>query len=205
MNIEFNEKDHTYLVDSRPMPSVTQILDLLTYEDFAKIDRSTLEYASRRGTAIHEATEAYDIGGEVEVDAETEPYITAYIDFCHDYKPNYFGIEEQVVNTQQGYAGTVDRYGLLGERPFVLDIKTVASPNRLTYIKVCLQTYLYSLCTDYDNPMLLALFLKKDGTYRLFNCREWWGKNMKDPLMQSAISVLSAHKAIQRLKEKRSN
>ena len=48
----------------------------------------------------------------------------------------------------------------------------------------------------------LKLTQKKDGTYRLFNCREWWGKNMKDPLMQSAISVLSAYKAIQRLKEK---
>lgn len=203
MTIDFNEQDHTYKVDGKPMPSVTQILDLLSYEEFGKIDRSTLEYASNRGRAIHEATEAYDLGGEVEVNSETEPYVMAYIDFCQDYKPNYFGIEEQVANTQQGYAGTVDRYGFLGDRQFVLDIKTVASPNRTTYIKVCLQTYLYSLALGFDNPMLLALFLKKDGTYRVFNCREWWSKNMKDNLMQSAISILSAYKAIQRLKEKR--
>ena len=202
MEIKFDEKTHTYEVDGKSLPSVTEILDLLTYQDFGKIDKSTLEYASKRGTAVHEATEAYDLGGEVEVDAETEPYVRAYIDFCQDYRPNYYGVEEQVANTQQGYAGTVDRYGLLGDRGFVLGIKTVASPNRLTYIKVALQTYLYSLCLDYENPMLLALFLRKDGTYRLVNCREWWSQNMRDPLMQSAISVLSAHKAIQRIKVK---
>lgn len=202
MNIEFNEKDHTYLVDGKQLPSVTQILDLLTYEDFAKIDRSTLEYASRRGTAIHEATEAYDIGGEVEVDAETEPYVRAYIDFCRDYKPNYYEVEERIANPSLGFAGCVDRAGIIGEQPFVMDIKTVSSPNRLTYIKVALQTYLYSTCLDYSDPVLLALFLKKDGTYRVVSLVDWWSKHMKDPLMQSALSILSAFKAIQRLKEK---
>ena len=205
MEIKFNEKDHTYEVDGKRLPSVTEILDLLSYKEFNSIDQSTLYYASQRGTAVHEATVDIDLNDVAEVDGETEPYIKAYMTFVQDYKPNYFGIEEQVANTQQGYAGTVDRYGLLGDRSFVMDIKTVASPNRLTYIKVCLQTYLYSLCLDYESPMLLALFLKKDGTYRVINCKEWWSKNMHDPLMQSAISILSAYKAVQRLKEKETN
>lgn len=202
MTITFDEKTHTYEVDGKKYPSVTQILDLLSYEEFGKIDKSVLENASKRGTAIHEATEALDLGSVADVDGETEPYVQAYMDFCRDYKPNYFGIEEVVANTQQGYCGTIDRYGKMGETEFVLDIKTVASPNRLTYIKVALQTYLYSLCVDYENPKLFALFLRKDGTYRLLNCTQWWRENMADPLPQSAISILSAYKAIQRLKEK---
>lgn len=203
MTIEFDGKTHTYQVDGKLMPSVTEILDLLSYKEMGNIDKATLDYASRRGTAIHEATVDIDLDGIAEVDGETEPYVTAYMDFIRDYKPNYYGIEEKIANVPQGYAGTVDRYGLLGDRWFVLDIKTVASPNRLTYVKVALQTYLYSLALGIDNPMLLALFLRKDGTYRVVNCTEWWSKNMRDPLMNTAISVLSAYKAIQRIKERK--
>ena len=70
-------------------------------------------------------------------------------------------IEDIVANTDQRYAGTIDRHGYFGSQPVVMDIKTIGSPTRLDYTKVCLQTFLYSLCLDYDNPMLFALFLRK--------------------------------------------
>ena len=76
-DIVFNEQTHEYIVDDKKYPSVTQILDLLTYTEFANIDKGVLETASRRGTAIHEATENLDYGGYAEVDAETEPYVQA--------------------------------------------------------------------------------------------------------------------------------
>lgn len=201
-DIVFNEQTHEYFVDDKKYPSVTQILDLLTYTEFANIDKGVLESASRRGTAIHEATENLDYGGYAEVDAETEPYVQAYMDFSRDYIPDWYGVEEQVFNKEHGFCGTIDRHGMIGNTPCVLDIKTIASPNRLTYVKVCLQTYLYSLCLDYENPRLFALFLRKDGKYRLFDCRAWWSENMHDQLWQSARDILSAYKAIQRIKEK---
>lgn len=199
-NIVFDPDTHTYEVDGEKYPSVTEILSVLSYKTYGNIDKATLEYASRRGTDIHEATEAVDMGGEAEVDGETEPYVHAYMDFVRDYNPNWFGIEEIVANTDQHYAGTVDRHGYFGSKPVVLDIKTIGSPGRLDYTKVCLQTYLYSICLDYDNPMLFALFLRKSGTYRLFDCRAWWAENHYEPLHMGARDILAVHKTINYLK-----
>ena len=110
-DVVFDKENHIYTVDGKIVPSVTQILDLLSYEEFGKIDKSTLEYASKRGTAIHEATESLDLGLETEVDAETEPYVKAYMDFTRDYKPTWLGIEEMVYHPEFEFCGTIDRIG----------------------------------------------------------------------------------------------
>lgn len=199
--ILFDAEKHQYTVDGTAYPSVTEILSVLSYDTFGKIDKATLDYAAKRGTAIHEATEAIDMGGEAEVDGETEPYVQAYLDFVRDYKPNWFGIEDIVANTDQRYAGTIDRHGYFGSQPVVVDIKTIGSPTRLDYTKVCLQTFLYSLCLDYDNPMLFALFLRKDGTYRLLDCRGWWKENQIEPLHKGAVDILAVNKTIDFLKK----
>ena len=198
--ITFTPETHTYEVEGERYPSVTEILSVLSYETYGNIDKATLEYASRRGTDIHEATEAIDMGGEAEVDGETEPYVHAYMEFLRDYNPNWHGIEEIVANTNQRYAGTIDRHGFFGNRPVVLDIKTIGSPTKLDYTKVCLQTFLYSLCTDYDNPMLFALFLRKNGTYRLLDCRAWWNEHHSEPLHMGAVDILTVYKTIRNLK-----
>lgn len=203
--IEFNAEKHEYRVDGKKVPSVTEILSLLSYDTFAQIDKATLEYASKRGTAIHEATEAIDMGCEAEIDGETEPYIRAYLDFIQDYKPSWYGIEDVVANEQLGYAGTIDRHGKMGNTDVILDIKTIGSPSRLDYTKVCLQTYLYSLCLDYENPRLFALFLKKDGTYRLFDCLAWWREKQIEPIYNGAKDILVCFDTINALKKGKRN
>lgn len=198
--IQFREEDHTYWDGDKQLPSVTQILDILSYQEFGNIDKSTLEYASRRGTAIHEATEALDLGFPADVDGETEPYLRAYMDFTRDYAtPSWQGIEDLVYCDE--YAGTCDRHGHIGDMEVVLDIKTVGSPNRLTYVKVCIQTYLYSLCLGYANPKLFALFLRKDGTYRLFDCLKWWHGNMSIDLWTASSKLVKTYYFIQSLKK----
>lgn len=203
MDILFDDKAHTYEVDGEKVPSVTTILSLLSYDTYGKIDKATLEYASKRGTAIHEATEAIDMGYEAEIDAETEPYVRAYLDFTTDYRPNWYGIEDVVANPQLGYAGCVDRHGKMGNADVILDIKTIGSPSSLDYTKVALQTYLYSLCLDYDNPKLFALFLRKDGTYRLMDCVAWWSEHKAEPIYSGAKDILTAYQTIQFLKKGR--
>lgn len=203
--ITFDEATHTYTLNGEVVPSVTQMLDVLTYADYGKIDKAVLEYASRRGTAVHEATMEYDLTDSAEVDAETEPYVRAYAQFVADYQPNYFGIEEVVANEQYRYAGTVDRFGVMDGVQFVLDIKTVASPNRMTYIKTALQTYLYEIAIGGDfgylGRNLYVLFLRKDGTYRLVDLKEWWGKHMPDELYKSALNIIKIRDLIQEIKE----
>lgn len=200
-NIEFNAETHTYTVDGKKFPSVTEIVGVLSADTMGQIDKSTLDYAAARGTAVHEATEALDFGAEAEVDAETEGYVKAYLDFLNDYHPNWMGIEEIVANADQEYCGTIDRHGYFGSTPVVLDIKTTGSPNKVDYTKVCLQTYLYSLCLDYDNPRLFALYLKKDGTYRLMDCRAWWKEHQLEPIYHGGKDILTVWKTINFLKK----
>lgn len=202
MAIEFDAEKHIYTVDGIVTPSVTQILDILSYEEFGKIDKSTLDYASRRGTAVHEATESIDLGLPFELDYETEPYIRAYCDFLRDYKPSWDRIEEIVscLDDNYSFCGTVDRTGWFGDKYVVMDIKT-STPSRLTYIKVCLQTYLYYLCIT-EHADMWVLFLKKDGTYNLINCVDWWDKNMNKPLYSTVYELLDAYKLIQEIKTK---
>lgn len=202
MAIEFDADKHIYTVDGVVTPSVTQILDILSYEEFGKIDRSTLDYASRRGTAVHECTEAIDLDMPCEVDTEIEPYVRAYLDFLHDYKPKWDRVEEIVscLDDNYSFCGTIDRTGYFGDRYVIVDIKT-STPSRLTYIKVCLQTYLYNLCIP-EHADMWVLFLKKDGTYNLINCEEWWKKNTSKPLYSTVYELLDAYKLIQEIKAK---
>ena len=203
--IQFDPDTHTYTVDGERFPSVTEIVGVLSADSLAKIDRATLDYAAARGTAVHEATESIDMGAEAEVDAETEPYVQAYMDFLNDYLPNWMGIEDIVANTDQEYCGTVDRHGYFGNTPVVLDIKTTGSPNKVDYTKVCLQTNLYSLCLEYDTPRLFALYLKKDGTYRLLDCRAWWKEHHLEPLNMGGRDILTVWRTINFLKKGRTN
>ena len=201
-DVKFDSEKHIYYVDGKIVPSVTQILDLLSYKEFGKIDKSTLEYASKRGTAIHEATEAIDLDMPLEVDAEIEPYVRAYINFTKDYKPTWLGVEEMIYHPEFEFCGTIDRIGKIENKFIVMDIKTLSSPDRLAYTKVCMQTYMYSMCLE-DKYETYALFLKKDGSYRLFNCHEWWLKNREHGEFGTCLELIKAYKTINDIKNER--
>lgn len=181
LRVNYEESTHTYSIDDVVVPSVTQILSPLS-RGYKGINPSVLEYAARRGTAIHEATENFDTGGLIDFDGETLPYITAYLDFNRDYRPNWFGVED-IVASPLGYAGTIDRWGEVCGENWVLDIKTINSPSRADYVKVCCQTFAYMGALQEDNDLDFkrkALFLKKDGSYRIVDCDEWEQKNGLD-------------------------
>ena len=57
--LEYDDESHTYIVDGVIVPSVTQILAVKFGNKYAGVNRSTLERAASRGTAIHEAIENF--------------------------------------------------------------------------------------------------------------------------------------------------
>lgn len=172
MKIDFDPNTHTYRYDGKVIPSVTEICKPITDRHYGAISLTVLDYASRRGTAIHEACQDIDLDLEPDVDAETLPYIQAYCDFLRDYKPEWDMIEQIVVDRQGRYAGTVDRAGLLLGKPCVIDIKTISSLNKATKLSVCVQTAGYEMAIG-DICDRYALHLKKDGKYSLFSCDEY--------------------------------
>lgn len=173
MRIEFDEERHIYTVDGRQVPSVTDICNPITSEHYGAINAAVLEMASRRGTAVHEATQLIDLGVMPDDDPEVDAYVNAYLDFLLDYKPKWEYIEYIGYNEDMNYCGTIDRAGQVGNEFWVLDLKTTASPTKENYIATCCQTEAYALMIGKDCICKRKiLYLKKDGSYRLVDCEE---------------------------------
>lgn len=176
--IQFDEEKHIYTIDGVIIPGVTEILAPITAGGYLKINPAVLEHAAMKGTLVHAWCEMYDYDcAEESVPTELIPYCQAYADFVRDYRPQYESIEAILFNPEENYAGRVDRAGRFGNGSrdvFVMDIKTIASPSTKTHIAVCCQTAAYARaigCEEYAGRY--ALYLKPDGTYKLFDCREY--------------------------------
>lgn len=191
MTIDFDEQKHVYSCNGVTVPGVTDILFPLTGQKMNSINPAILQVAADRGRAVHEICEMLDYGmDDIEVPFGLEGYVKAYMDFLRDYKPEWRYIEKIVYALRDGekdgstprFCGTVDRYGLIAGIPSVLDIKTIASPTAETYMAVCCQTYLYGKAIEKmtgteHSKNLYALFLRKDGTYRLVDLWKWIEKS----------------------------
>ena len=189
MSFEFIEENHRFLLDGVRLPSVTEILSPLQAESFAAINPYVLQAAADRGTAVHEICEAmdYDLDYEEMVSPDLAPYADAYEDFLMTLEPEWEGVELPVHFFEQ-YAGIVDRFGYIDGTPTVLDIKTVQSPTVEQKVSVCCQLYAYDRAIKACFPEFqakhmahLALYLKKDGTYKIFDCRDFAANDGFDP------------------------
>lgn len=165
----FDEEKHLYLYDGHIYPSVTEICAPL--QSFADVSPAVLQQAQRRGTQVHEYAQLIDYGIEpdaLEVEPELAGYVLAYMRFLRDYKPEWDMIEQPLVSVSEHYAGTLDRFGKIDSRPWLVDLKTTAQPKRPTRITWACQLEGYSRMLECDIYRRADLQLKKDGTYRLF-------------------------------------
>ena len=172
----FDESTHTYTLDGKVLPSVTEIVGMIDFGSLRKLNPAVLEHAALRGTLVHEYCEAIDNGyapDELEVETELSGYVKAYLDFLRDYGPKW-ELVEQPMHEADRYAGTVDRYGTIDGKPCVVDIKTTESADKHTRLKWAVQLAGYDrmIFSSMDAKQVsewLILQLKKDGTYMLRN------------------------------------
>lgn len=122
----FDPETHRYTFEGKPLPSVTRVLQVLERR-FAP--PQALEFAAQRGTAVHEACELDDRDDldEGTVDPIIHPYLEGWRRFKEDVGFVPVEIELPVVNGRDGYAGTLDRVGLVNGKLAVLDIKSGAA------------------------------------------------------------------------------
>lgn len=169
-NLIFDSATHTYTLDGVRLPSVTEVTRFCAYD--YKSDRPWLaEAAARRGTAVHEACALIDYGEEPEETPEIAGYLKAYRRFLADYKPDWELIEHPMGSLDAGYAGTLDRFGILNGGHAILDIKTGQLHNASLTAQLTAYANLW-WCQLEDDPLpplpsLYALKLSKDGTYDL--------------------------------------
>lgn len=133
-----------------------------------------LDNAARRGTRVHELTQLIDYGlplEALEIEPDIAGYIKAYLDFLRDYRPTWQMIEQPVYSYLFGFAGTLDRYGIIGRKKTIVDIKTTASANRLTKIAWATQTRGYNFADHMEDvEQRLIVQLKPTGKYTVHDC-----------------------------------
>lgn len=141
--VTLDEASHVYThADGHRPPSVTSILKCIPPWNtlFDRADPERLEYRRELGTQVHRATHFYDEGtlDIATVDPVLLPYLLAWQLFRMQKAFTPIVMETAVYHAQCGYAGTLDRIGVTGDRETVLvDIKTgdgsMAGPQTEAY------------------------------------------------------------------------
>lgn len=162
----FDEAEHIYTVGAQRVPSVTQILSPLV--DFSMVPKAVLERAQQLGTAVHRATELFDLDDldEDSLSDELLPFLTAWRKFRAEtgFVPEL--IEQRFHHPALRFAGTLDRTGLMNGRRVLIDIKKMLTLGPV----VGIQTAAYAeLCRVHGHVVQdrYGLGLRKDGSYRL--------------------------------------
>lgn len=168
--LEFDTTSHTYVLGGEKLPSVSEVIRYLAREVYEGVDQSVMDRAAERGTAVHIATQQLDESGACEIDNRYVGYVEAYAQFRRDHDVTWTAIERPLADPTAGYAGTIDRAGIVDGALCVLDIKTSGAIKK-TLVKAQLNGYrnLYEVNGLGRPERLLCLQLREDGKYRLYD------------------------------------
>ena len=172
MECIYNEENHSYTVDGKLVPSVTEICSRLTAGKYDDTNPAMVEQAKRRGTAVHELCELIDCGidpEELGIPPELVGYVNAWLAFKRDYRPKWDYLEKIVFTSE--YAGRADRIGEVDGKPCIVDIKTTGSMDRLSRLSLFFQLRAYiNACGGCLRGM--GVQLKKNGRYTVYRAEK---------------------------------
>ena len=192
----FFDRDHTYQVDGENIPSVSEVIRFMSREIYDGITQFTLDNAADRGTRVHKACENIDRFGSCEITADIEPYVRAYIQFRRDLEPDWQRIECAAYHEALRYAGTIDRYGTIGGKRMVVDLKT-NSQIKTPLVTAQLNGYrLMAQANGMEVDGIAVLQLMKDGRYRY--------KEMEAD-DSTFLACLTLHEALKKKSRKRTD
>lgn len=173
--VQFDEATHTYTLDGKKLPSVTHIIRYLAVDKANNADPNAAEIARKRGTLVHQETMLFDYTNSFssDIDSDCAPYLEAYVQFVRDYRPGWELIEHQMGNATLGFAGTLDRFGVIDDKWCILDIKTsykVDIPSLSAQLTAYHDLLLYEQFEKLENANIrhLGLQLMRTGKYRLY-------------------------------------
>lgn len=177
----YDDRTHTYRVDGRMVPHITEIVP----SDYSHVPPLKLEIARQRGSAVHKATELYDLHliDWTTLDPKVTPYLEAWVKALLEYEIEFelHDIERRLYHPLDRYAGTGDRPRCWIRPPGInqrrrlttLEIKSIARMDE----NVGLQTSGQQRAENYRARILgipevedrWGCQLKKDGTYKMFH------------------------------------
>lgn len=182
LTLDFEPATHTYTVDGKAVPSVTQIVAPLgqDYDEPDEMTEIAIDYAAERGTIMHEYIAHRLGGGEpdvFEIPDEYADYADGVEQFLAEHSVVPFAVETPITNApmvglEEYYvAGTPDLVCEFDGRLAILDYKFVSSVAKS---KVCAQLGGYlKLCEcNAVYPEALYAVQFKRGDYRLYPVNE---------------------------------
>jgi hypothetical protein len=200
--LKFYPKTHQYILQqgsvSLQLPSVTQIIQLISNECYGQIDPVTLHKAADRGTRVHEAIELIDQCGWAPTEEDTAGYIEAYKHWGRDYEPEILATEWRGYHRTMLYAGTGDKIIRLYDQKglIIVDVKTSSIYHPLLVdIQLAGYTLMLESWPDIKIAEAYGLQLKPDGTYRFYQTQDL--SRAKSYFMM----CYALHNAVQKSKE----
>lgn len=142
--LEFDEVSHRYLLDGRPVPSVTRVIsnineDLMLSTPFMR--------KTAIGTNVHKICEMINNGERVNISAlgeDIRPYVEGYNSFLLKEKYQVIASELRVFSPKFRFAGTLDILARGPKGLALMDIKTSAIVSPIT----ALQLAAYQHCVE---------------------------------------------------------
>ena len=166
MGLTFEERTHTYRLDGRVLPSVSQLLEPLSGAEYSNIPASVLSAAADRGTEIHRAIENYIIFGEENIAGGYINYLEAFEDWFYKNKPEVICTERQMYHPVLLYAGTPDLICRTGDDVCLVDYKSSSKVIDKVY-RVQMEAYRQMIERNMDVFITkkILLHLKNSGNY----------------------------------------
>lgn len=161
VQITLEEETHTYRVDGKVLPSVSEIMREASENHYAAIPIATLEKAADRGKRVHRAVEMFERFGIEPEDDEIKPYFIQYR--IAKRLEGFEVLESELMMTNGEYCGTIDILANLKGFTTLIDIKATAKIND-DLLEVQLAAYDKLLVHNDKTPMAhYCLQLKTNG------------------------------------------
>jgi hypothetical protein len=151
----FDASTHSYYIDGRKVPSVTQVLNDLIPGWKAS------EWYLNRGQAVHACAALIAQGVEFEHDPAIDGQVRAVRRFFVEVKPVVLSVEKQVYSARYQYAGTLDLLATISGKVMVVDYKASASAA------LPFQLAAYSIAEKTDAQKGCGVIINEDGTYKM--------------------------------------
>jgi hypothetical protein len=159
MNLSFNEENHTYTIDGKIVPSVTQII-----KETVGGGWSASEWYLTRGKAIHLCATFIAQGKEFKYDERLAGYVKALRKFFYELEPFVIGSEMAVGSQLYQFAGTLDLVCKIGGRKYIADYKHSIDKIRIP-LQVGGYSQAYKETTGEEINFGIGIEIRENGTY----------------------------------------
>jgi hypothetical protein len=159
----FDKGTHVYRHGRRVLPGITSVIRWAGHSDDEWCTRDALA----RGSAVHAATLALDLGDEPVLPAAWAGYLDAYRAFRQALRCEWRELEHPRYSLPLGFAGTPDRAGSVSRREAVVELKTAQSGARVAWHGYQLAAQDLLLGGVRGMRQRLAVYLLPDGRFKV--------------------------------------